>query len=321
MFWLFLAPLNLGILINILRHSRNKCYYFEHELLNFAVLITLTFGPIMLHAGTIDLYVEAPTLQSSSVAGTTTENFDEIPVGTYGISVSTTIGTYGGSSADPFQIISADQYGGAGGTGNYFAVGSETGTPGIDAVTLDLNSENNYLGFWWSAGQFSNTITLLQNGTALVTFTTAELLALLPNSVGTTVTAIDGAQYNTADYYGNPNNGGDTTEPSAYIDIIATELQFNQVEFSNPGNTGFESDSVAWQFWDSAHLYSAAKGLFAAPDTTGAGMRFRSMEPRGLRFISSCRAMKRRDPRGRPIPLPRRSFGREGSAVLPRRQR
>jgi hypothetical protein len=94
--------------------------------------------------------------------------------------VSTAIGTYEGTSADPFEIISADQYGGAGGSGNYFAVGSETGSPGVDAVTLDLSSENNYFGFWWSAGDVNNSITLLQNGTVLATFTTAELVALLP---------------------------------------------------------------------------------------------------------------------------------------------
>ena len=208
-----------------------------------AVLISLTFGPIALHAGTIEAYVEAPTVQSSSVGGITTETFNGLPVGFYGTSVSTAIGTYEGTSADPFEIISADQYGGAGGSGNYFAVGSETGSPGVDAVTLDLSSENNYFGFWWSAGDVNNSITLLQNGTVLATFTTAELVALLPNSSATTVTAIDGAQYNTINYYGNPNDGQDANEPFAYVDIIATGLEFNQVLFSNPGNTGFESDN------------------------------------------------------------------------------
>ena len=87
------------------------------------------------------------------------------------------------------------QYGGAGGSGNYFAIGAESSS--TDPVTLSLSSEANYFGFWWSAGDVNNSITLLQNSTALATFTTANIVALLPNTLNGTVTAINGIVYNT----------------------------------------------------------------------------------------------------------------------------
>jgi hypothetical protein len=37
--------------------------------------------------------------------------------------------------------------------------------------------------------------------------------------------------------------GADPDEPFAYVDVIASGLQFNQVQFSNPAATGFESDN------------------------------------------------------------------------------
>jgi hypothetical protein len=219
-------------------------------------MMALIFGPVALHAATVYAYVEAPTSQSSSVSGATTESFDELSAGDYSnsytTSVSTAIGTYVGTPSNPFAIVPVDQYGGAGGTGNYFAVGAETGKFG--RALLDLNSEANYFGFWWSAGDVNNSITLLQDGTALATFTTADLVALLPNSGGTTVMALNGVLYNTIDYYGNPNGLGDASEPFAYVDIVANGLQFNQVLFSQLRSAGFESDN-----------HSVADGVTAPP--------------------------------------------------------
>lgn len=205
------------------------------------VLVSLTLSAFALHASSISLYVEGPTIQSSSVPGITTEAFDELSAGIYTTSVTTGVGTYMGTPSTPFAIINADQYGGTGGTGTYLAVGSETGAPGD--VLLQLNSPQNYFGFWWSAGDAFNSITLLRNGSQLATFTTAQLITLLPRSGGTTVTAINGTQYNTIDYWGNPNSGQNFGEPYAYVDLIAAGAVFNQVLISNPGNTGFESDN------------------------------------------------------------------------------
>jgi hypothetical protein len=175
------------------------------------------------------------------VGGVSTEGFDSLDAGIVTTGFSSTIGLYEGSPSTPFAAVAADQYGGAGGTGNYFAVGAESNSAA--PVTLVLQNEANYFGFWWSAGDPNNAITFVENGVALATFTTANLVALLPNTPTGTVTAINGSIYNTVNYYGNPNTLNDNTEPFAYVDVIATGLLFNEIIFSNPDSTGFESDN------------------------------------------------------------------------------
>jgi hypothetical protein len=203
-------------------------------------------------ANTIVAYVEAPTIQSTSVSGVTTSTFDGLSTGNYSSPLTTSIGVYEASPTDQFEIHAADQYGGAGGTGNFFAIGSDSGYPG--PLLLNLDSQENYFGFWWSAGDANNSISFLENGTVLATFTTANLVSLLPNTQNGTVTAINGSVYNTKNYYGNPNDNQDTNEPFAYVDIIANGITFNQVSFSNTLATGFESDN-----------HSVAYGVTAPP--------------------------------------------------------
>ncbi len=201
-----------------------------------------------LQAAAIVAYVEAPSVQATSVSNVSTENFNSAATGIYSTNYVSSIGTYAGSSTNKFAIVAADQYGGAGGTGNYFAIGAQSGT--ANPVTLTLNTNANYFGFWWSAGDSLNSITFLLNGVALATFKTSDIETLLPNTTTGTVTAINGSVYNTKTYYGNPNNSSqDTAEPFAYVDVIATGLYFNQIQFANTNtSSGFESDnhSVAY---------------------------------------------------------------------------
>ena len=194
-------------------------------------------------ANTIVAYVEAPGFQASSLSGITTTDFNSLSTGNYSTPLTTAIGVYQASSSDQFRVIGADNYGGAGGIGNYFAIGSESGFTG--PLVLDLNSDANYFGFWWSAGDANNTISFLENGVLYATFDTADIVGLLPNSPSGTVTAINGSTYNTQNYYGNPNNlAQDTQEPFAYVDVIANGLTFNQISFSNANLfSGFESDN------------------------------------------------------------------------------
>jgi hypothetical protein len=194
-------------------------------------------------ASTIVAYVEAPGLQASSLSSITTTDFNSLSTGNYSAPLATSIGTYQASPSDQFRILGADQYGGAGGTGNYFAIGSQSGFVG--PIVLDLNSDANYFGFWWSAGDVNNTISFLENGVLYATFSTADIVGLLPNSPSGSVTAINGSTYNTQNYYGNPNNlSQDAQEPFAYVDVIANGLTFNQISFSNANlGSGFESDN------------------------------------------------------------------------------
>jgi hypothetical protein len=194
-------------------------------------------------ANTIVAYVEAPGIQASSLSGITNMDFDSLSAGNYSSPLTTPIGVYEASPSDQFKIIAADSFGGAGGTGNYFAIGSESGFTG--PLVLDLNSDANYFGFWWSAGDANNSISFYENGVLYATFDTADIVGLLPNSSLGTVTAINGSTYNTQNYYGNPNNlSQDTQEPFAYVDVIANGLTFNQISFSNANLfSGFESDN------------------------------------------------------------------------------
>jgi hypothetical protein len=194
-------------------------------------------------ADTIVAYLEAPGIQASSLSGITTTDFDSYSTGSYSSPLTTPIGVYEASPSNQFKVIAADQYGGAGATGNYFAIGSVSGSTG--PLVLNLDSEANYFGFWWSAGDANNSISFLENGVLYATFSTADIVGLLPNSPSGTVTAINGSIYGTQNYYGNPNNlAQDNQEPFAYVDVIANGLTFNQISFSNANLfSGFESDN------------------------------------------------------------------------------
>jgi hypothetical protein len=194
-------------------------------------------------ANTIVAYVEAPGFQASSLSGVTTADFNSLSTGNYSAPLTTPIGIYQASPSDQFRIAAADSFGGAGGTGNYFAVGAESGFTG--PLVLDLDSDANYFGFWWSAGDPNNSISFFEDGVLYATFSTADLVGLLPNSPSGIVTAINGSTYNTQNYYGNPNNlAQDTNEAFAYVDVIANGLTFNQISFSNANlGSGFESDN------------------------------------------------------------------------------
>jgi PEP-CTERM motif len=175
-------------------------------------------------ADPISLSVEAAGLQTSTVPGVTTETFNEFSTGQYS-SLSTAVGTLTTSGSG--AIVVADIFGGAGGTGNYFAVGAQSGS--ADPVTLTFSGPQSYFGLWWSAADANNTLTFLSGTTVLETFTTATAFAGLGSS-----------------YYGNPNNGGDTGEPFAYMNFNGVGgTTFTSVVFSNNNTTGtgFESDN------------------------------------------------------------------------------
>jgi hypothetical protein len=99
------------------------------------------------------------------------------------------MGTYQGTTPEPSQIVNADQYGGAGGTGECLAIGAQSGAAG--PLLLTLTGDENYFGFWWSAGDTKNTITFLEDGVVLATFSTADIVTFLANQTGSVVTAIN----------------------------------------------------------------------------------------------------------------------------------
>lgn len=163
----------------------------------------------------ITLTAEAPGVQSTQDATATTETFDGFTAGNYN-SLATAVGTLAAPAGQTFNIHAADAFGGAGGTGNYFVVGAESG---YLTATLTLPGEEEYMGLWLSALDANNEIQLYNNGSLVATYNPNAVLALVSGNPA---------------YYGNPNNGEDSGEPFAYLNFIGSATtQFNSVVFSN----------------------------------------------------------------------------------------
>ena len=175
------------------------------------------------------LSAEAAGVQASTIAGVTTENFNEAPVGIYPVTNQpSVIGTF---TSPGIAIVAANQYGGAGGTGTYFAIGAQSKTT---TATLTFNGAQSYFGFWWSAADSLNAVDFYSGGKLLGSFSAASALAAL------------GSAYN-----GNPNgsfNGtNDPSEKFAYLNITGTNgTTIDQVVFRNSSTaTGFEADNFS----------------------------------------------------------------------------
>ncbi len=162
---------------------------------------------------------EAPGVQSTTVAGTTTETFNSLTPGTAG-PVSSPIGTYSGGI-----IVAPDIYGGANQT-NYISVGVQSGTM---SYSVNFGSLKTYFGFFWEAADFDDSVAFYNGAVLQATFTPSDILAGLPSA-----------------YYGNPNTGSDPFEAFVYLNFTSTDLasRFDRVVFMN-GNllTGFETDN------------------------------------------------------------------------------
>ena len=197
-------------------------------------------GPGRAQAG-YELTANAAGSQSSTVSGVTTETFDSIKAGNY-TSLTTAVGTL---CSPGLQIAAENQYGGAGGTGHYLAIGAESGQ---DLAVLTLNGPQAYFGFWWSAADVNNTIGFLSHGQVVAVFDPSTALAALGSA-----------------YYGNPNGGGDPGEKFAYLNFIGTAgTTFDQVVFANCNtSTGFESDN--WSVRSSALNPNSIPGTVIMP--------------------------------------------------------
>jgi len=205
----------------------------------------LMFSFLGLHeasAQSLLVYIGAPDTQTSSVAGNTgalTETFNSLSLGDKSAPYVSNIGTFQFSPTAQGDILAADQYGGANGS-KYMSFGAQSGTSA--PITINLNGNYNYFGFWFSAGDTNNGITFYNGSTQYARFSTADIVSLLS---GTTVTAINGTTYASNSYFGNPNGTNeDTNEPFTYVEIV-TSGTFNKVVLDNSGTTatGFESDN------------------------------------------------------------------------------
>ncbi|MBN2614874.1 MAG: LruC domain-containing protein [Bacteroidales bacterium] len=145
------------------------------------------------------------------------------------------IGTYY-QTAGKSYIKNDDQYGA--GTGKYMAI--QVG----GKVDLVFNHPVTYFGFAWPAGDGKNTIKIFRNGQVIGTFTTQDVIDLLPNNRHNRITAVNGSTYKTSDYYGKPGTGQDAGEPFAFLHFVASSgLAFDKIEFSMGAGGEFENDN------------------------------------------------------------------------------
>lgn len=190
-------------------------------------------------ADTFHVTIEAPGVENSTATFSSkgVETFDAVGQGA-GQAFATDFASGGlitGSYAG-VDVLGADQYGGAGGAGNY---ASTFGTTGF---SLGLNTSDpagiNYFGFWLSALDSGNTLTFSRAGTTVFTFSPGDVLALVGGN---------GA------YFGNPNasflgqNGG---QSYVFLNFFDTNGTFDTVSFSeNPTIGGYESDNHTVGFY------------------------------------------------------------------------
>jgi gliding motility-associated-like protein len=199
----------------------------------------------------VQLRVSQHDVYTSSLqggAGSLTESFDNITTGSIGSSGNFAIGSYTRTSGTA-EVKNSDVWGGTG--TKYLSIAS-AGT-----VSISLTNPSRYVGFWWSAGNVPNDVTIYGtcggNEILLGTFNAQTVINLLS---GSTIKAINGTTYSTALYKDQPGQG---TEPSAYINLQLDDpnIYFTRLVFSG---SGFELDNITtsdtWGTISSASLTS-----------------------------------------------------------------
>ncbi len=153
-----------------------------------------------------------------------TETFEEMSKGTSrNVSFANSLGTM--SIA---KIEGANKYGGADGIGNYLRGGS----------SITLNEAQAYMGFWWSAGDGTNSIELFDEADESLGFYSTSLVSDF----------IDGlSQEERAAYSGNPNKNflnQNSREYYSYLNFFGTNgSQIKRVELKGKN---FESDNFSF---------------------------------------------------------------------------
>lgn len=218
-----------------------------------ACVVTTLTTPLA--SADIDLYVSAPgiqTAEASGISGTiSTETFNALPAGALTSPYAANNGgTYTNSGG--VDVSANNQYGGNG-EGNYLTVNGSGATE-----TITFASGINYFGMFWTAGDATNRLSFYDAGNALIaSYITGDLITLLPNNDTTTIGAVNGEDYYTGNYYGQPVNGLDpeavpssqahgpnASEPYAYLHFLSSTADIYTVVIEKvPGGGNFESDN------------------------------------------------------------------------------
>ncbi|HTS46553.1 MAG TPA: PEP-CTERM sorting domain-containing protein [Bryobacteraceae bacterium] len=203
----------------------------------FSPLLTAALFCVSANADSFTVTYLPPGVQTPTGITSNYETFDSP---TYDAGNLTT--NFGGSSVTgtytgQYSIQGANEYGGAGGTGNYINlyIPSES----TYTYTLTLSSPENYFGMWFSALDSGDELQFYSGSTLVYTFLPSDYSAL----VGVCPTAAP-----EPNFCGNPNSAfynQDPGEQFAYLNFYDTSSTFTSLVFTETSGNGFESDNQA----------------------------------------------------------------------------
>jgi len=142
---------------------------------------------------------------------------------------SSVVGNFTANSGGSFELLNANQYGGAGGSGLYLEV--LTG----NTVTLTTPTPVNFFGLWFSALDSGSELQFYNGATLVETFNAGDFISGVGTCPGNA-------------YCGNPNTnflGQNNGQQYAYINFLDNSGNFTSIVFSenNCVGCGFESDN------------------------------------------------------------------------------
>ncbi|MBZ0243027.1 MAG: LruC domain-containing protein, partial [Bacteroidales bacterium] len=191
----------------------------------------------------LKVLISAPKVLTSDATGGTLiaetfEGFSGLPNNNWAPQPNgyiSSVGTY--RQTDGVSYVKADdQYG----TGSPQYMSIKVG----GKVSLNFDNPVTYFGFAWPAGDGKNTIKIIRQGQVIGTFTTDDVIDLIPNSSTFQITAINGTKYFTKNYYGKPVTGQNASEPYGFLHFMATPgMAFDAVELSMGAGGEFENDN------------------------------------------------------------------------------
>jgi len=236
-----------------------------------ALSTALPTAPATAQTPKFGFYLAPPFVQTPYYAATI-QNFNEAFTAPSTSETVTTAQTWSGISEDDgvtgsWQRKKGDQFGGAtrlvptnpGDAQDDPTEGNRSEYAAAGLIDIRLAAPVSCLGFWWSAGDGNNGVTVYTDGgtTRVATLTTAGLTTLLGTETSpNTVTAISGAPYNAdAQYFGHPvgeqNPRDFKVQPYAYVHAIASGgVTFDRIvlrdgNHPSPPSFGFEFDNFA----------------------------------------------------------------------------